>query len=114
MGTAEFARGLSTRIFEKLGAQDYTHYDASDYGYVTYKDVGYAIRGGNHLSGTHVMGTCRSNSVVDSYQKSWDHRNLYLIGPGSLPSIGSSNTTLTTAALCFKTSDAVLQHLASM
>jgi choline dehydrogenase-like flavoprotein len=112
MEAAEFARGLSVRIFQKLGAQDCTFYDSTDYGYVTYKGNGYAIRGGNHLSGTHVMGTSRSNSVVDSDQKSHDHRNLYLVGPGSLPSIGSSNTTLTTAALCFKTSEAVLKHLA--
>jgi choline dehydrogenase-like flavoprotein len=111
MAAAEFARGLSSRIFQKLRAHDYTQYDSADYGYVTYKGNGYAIRGGNHLSGTHVMGDSRSNSVVDTNQKSWDHPNLYLIGPGSLPSIGSSNTTLTTAALCFKTAAAVLKHL---
>jgi choline dehydrogenase-like flavoprotein len=60
------------------------------------------------------MGTSRGNSVVDVNQKSWDHQNLYVVGPGSLPSIGSSNTTLTTAALCFKTSEAVLNHLAQL
>lgn len=114
LAAAEFTRGLSSRIFKKLGAQDYTGYDSMDYGYVTYKNNGYAIRGGNHLSGTHVMGTCRGNSVVDTNQKSWDHRNLYLVGPGSLPSIGSSNTTLTTAALCYKASEAVLKHLATL
>ncbi|MGZ9722013.1 GMC family oxidoreductase [Rhizobium miluonense] len=111
MATAEFARGLSKEIFQKLGARDYTQYNSSDYGYVTYNGNGYAIRGGNHLSGTHVMGTSSSNSVVDVDQKSWDHRNLYIIGPGSMPSIGSSNTTLTTAALCLKTSEAALKHL---
>jgi choline dehydrogenase-like flavoprotein len=114
MATAEYARGLSTRIFQKLGADDYTNYDSGDYGYVTYNGNGYAIRGGNHLSGTHVMGTGKVNSVVDANQKSWEHQNLYLIGPGSLPSIGSSNTTLTTAAICFKTSEAVLKHLGSL
>jgi len=114
LAAAEFARGLSSRIFTKLDAKDCTQYDPSDYGYITYNGNGYAIRGGNHLSGTHVMGTSSSNSVVDVNQKSWDHRNLYLIGPGSMPSIGSSNTTLTTAALCFKTSAAVLNHLASL
>lgn len=111
MATAEFARGLSKEIFQKLGARDYTQYNSSDYGYVTYNGNGYAIRGGNHLSGTHVMGTSSSNSVVNVDQKSWDHRNLYIIGPGSMPSIGSSNTTLTTAALCLKTSEAALKHL---
>jgi choline dehydrogenase-like flavoprotein len=114
LATAEFARGLSSRIFKKLGAQDHTKYDFKNYGYVTYKGTGYEIRGGNHLAGTHVVGTNRRNSVVDIDQKSWDHPNLYLIGPGSLPSIGSSNTTLTTAALCLKTSKAVLNQLARL
>jgi choline dehydrogenase-like flavoprotein len=114
LGSAEFARGLSSRIFDKLGATDFSSYDPKNYGYVTYKGNGYEIRGGNHLSGTHVMGTSRCNSVVDANQKSWDYRNLYLVGPGSMPSIGSSNTTLTAAALCYKTSDAVLKHLAAI
>jgi len=114
LDTAEFARGLSSRMFKQLKAEDCTHYDPANYGYLTYNGNGYEIRGGNHLSGTHVMGTSRCNSVVDANQKSWDHRNLYLVGPGSLPSIGSSNTTLTTAALCLKTSKAVLNHLASL
>lgn len=114
LATAEYACGLSNRIFRKLGATEFTQYSPSDYGYLTYKNRGYAIRGGNHLSGTHVMGNSGADSVVDSNQKSWDHSNLYLIGPGSLPSIGSSNTTLTTAAICYKTSEAVLKHLASL
>ena len=114
MAAAEYTRKLSRQIFQRLGAEDYTNYDPSDYGYVTYNGQGYAIRGGNHLSGTHIMGTSLSNSVVNSDQKSWEHPNLYLVGPGSLPSIGSSNTTLTTAALCFKTAGAVLKHLESL
>ncbi len=64
---------------------------------------GYAIRGGNHLAGTHVMGTSPSNSVVDAAQRSWDHQNLYLVGGGTMPTIGTSNITLTMAALALKT-----------
>jgi len=103
MKTAVYVRQLSRRIFDRLAVEkDFTHYDPTDYGYVTYNGDGYAIRGGNHLSGTHVMGKDSSDSVVDENQRSWDHRNLYLVGPGSMCSIGSSNTTLTTAALAFK------------
>ncbi len=40
------------------------------------------------------------------------HPNLYLIGAGSMPTIGSSNTTLTLAALCFKTADAIVKEKA--
>lgn len=114
LAAAEYAHGLSARIFDRMGGENHTSYDPGNYGYLTYNGNGYEIRGGNHLSGTHVMGHNRSDSVVDINQKSHDHRNLYLIGPGSLPSIGSSNTTLTTAALCFKTSKAVLEHLAAL
>ena len=77
----------------------------SDYGYVTYEGEGYVIRGGNHLAGTHIMGTSPSDSVVDADQRSWDHENLYLVGGGSMPSIGTSNITLTLAALCFRSAE---------
>ena len=97
---------LSRRIFQRLGAADHTAYDPTDYGYVTYEGQGYVIRGGNHLGGTHIMGTSAANSVVDSHQRSWDHENLYLVGGGSMPSIGTSNITLTIAALCFRSARA--------
>jgi choline dehydrogenase-like flavoprotein len=58
------------------------------------------------------MGTTKYNSVVDSYLRSWDHENLYLLGAGSMPSIGSSNTTLPLAALVFRASEQMLQDLA--
>jgi choline dehydrogenase-like flavoprotein len=109
--TVEFARQLSQRIFQRLGAEDYTHYDPADYGYQTYNGQGYALRGGNHLAGTHVMGTDSTNSVVDENQNSWEHPNLYFVSPGSLCSIGSSNTTLTTAALAFKTAQSIIDAL---
>jgi choline dehydrogenase-like flavoprotein len=111
LNTVEFSRQLSRKIFQRIGAEDYTHYDTTDYGYRSYNGQGYAIRGGNHLAGTHVMGTSCRNSVVDENQKSWDHSNLYLVGPGSLCSIGSSNTTLTTAALAFKAAESAIKHL---
>ncbi len=106
-----FARQLSKFVFQRLGAEDYSKYDPMDYGYVKYKDEDYAIRGGNHLAGTHIMGTNADDSVVDRNQKSWDHKNLYLVGAGSMPTIGTSNTTLTLAALCFMSVEAMLKDL---
>ena len=47
----------------------------------------------------------RDDSVVNADQRSWDHDNLYLVGGGSMPAIGTSNVTLTLAALCFRTAD---------
>ncbi|HST82302.1 MAG TPA: GMC family oxidoreductase [Kineosporiaceae bacterium] len=111
MRGAAFSRRLASRIFERLGAEDYTTYDPADPGYISYEGHGYRIRGGNHLAGTHVMGTSATNSVVDVTQRSWDHQNLYLVGAGSMPSIGSANTTLTLAALCFKSATHIVQQL---
>lgn len=108
---AAYARQFARLLFQRLGATDHTSYDPDDYGYVTYEGEGYVIRGGNHLAGTHVMGTSPSTSVVDTTQRSWDHDNLYLVGGGSLPTIATANVTLTIAALCFKTASAILQTL---
>lgn len=106
-----YGREFARKVFERLGAADHTAYDPEDYGYVTYDGQGYVIRGGNHLAGTHLMGTSPSDSVVDANQRSWDHDNLYLAGGGSMPSIGTSNITLTVAALCFKSAEHILARL---
>lgn len=106
-----YAREFSRRVFERLRATDHTSYAPEDYGYVSHNGEGYVIRGGNHLAGTHIMGASPSDSVVDSDQRSWDHDNLYLVGGGSMPSIGTSNITLTLAALCFKSAEHILGRL---
>jgi choline dehydrogenase-like flavoprotein len=106
-----YGRRLARRLFQRLGAEDYTAYPPDDYGYVTYEGQGYALRGGNHLAGTHVMGTRPDNSVVDSTQRSWDHENLYLVGGGSMPTIGTANVTLTLAALCYRSAEHMVDQL---
>jgi choline dehydrogenase-like flavoprotein len=106
-----YAREFARLVFQRLGAVDYTAYDPGDYGYIPYEGQGYVIRGGNHLAGTHIMGSCRSNSVVRADQRSWAHENLYLVGGGSLPTIGTANVTLTIAAMCFKTAEAIVARL---
>ncbi len=105
------ARQVSKLIFQRLGAKDFTRYDPADPSYVEFDGEGYAIRGGNHLAGTHIMGTNKRNSVVDANQRSWDHENLYLVGGGSMPSIGSANVTLTLAALCYRTAKSMISEL---
>jgi len=54
------------------------------------------------------MGEHSGNSVVDSYQRSHDHENLYLVGSGSFPTIATANPTLTLAALCLRTADHII------
>jgi len=111
LGGVSFARQLSRRIYQRLGAEDHTTYDPLDYGWMSYQGQGYVIRGGNHWAGTHIMGTSETNSVVDFRQRSWDHENLYLAGAGSMPTIGTANTTLTLSALCFLSAEHILKEL---
>jgi choline dehydrogenase-like flavoprotein len=111
MRGAAYARQLARRLFQRLGAEDRTVYDPDDYGTVSYEGRGYPIRGGNHLAGTHIMGTRPANSVVDASLRSWDHQNLYLAGGGAMPTIGTANVTLTLAALCFKAAGHMIEQL---
>jgi len=106
-----YARRFAKLVFQRLGAADHTEYHSSDFGYVSYDGNGYAIRGGNHLAGTHIMGTNKRNSVVNVDQRCWDHENLYLVGGGSMPTIGTANITPTIAALCFRSAEAMLGQL---
>lgn len=112
MRGAAYARQFAKIVFSRMGAVDYTQYSPSNYGYVVHEGKGYEIRGGNHLCGTHIMGTNQNNSVVNSNQRSWDHENLYLVGGGSMPSIGTANVSLTIAALCYRSARDMLKQLA--
>jgi choline dehydrogenase-like flavoprotein len=111
MRGAAYARQFSQMVFQRLGAADYTNYDPGDYGYIPFEGDGFVIRGGNHLAGTHIMGDDRARSVVNADQRSWEHDNLFLVGGGSMPSIGTSNISLTIAALCFRSAEKILQQL---
>ncbi|AFY85010.1 GMC family oxidoreductase [Oscillatoria acuminata] len=109
--TLAYTRKLSRVIFQRLGAEDYTHYNPKDPAYFEFEGEGYFYKGGNHFSGTHIMGTNDKNSVVNSKLRSWAHENLFLVGSGSMPTIGSSNTSLTIAALSFMASEQMLKDL---
>ncbi|GAA1860530.1 GMC family oxidoreductase [Myceligenerans crystallogenes] len=111
MDAVAASRRVSRQLFRRLGVEDRTFYDPRDPAFVSHQGEGYVLRGGNHWAGTHVMGTASHDSVVDSHQRSWDHQNLYLAGSGSMPSIGTSNTTLTLAALSFRTADHIVSEL---
>ncbi len=111
MRGAAYTRQFSRQVFQRLGAADYTTYDPGDYGYIPYEGNGYVIRGGNHLAGTHIMGSLPDRSVVNADQRSWEHENLYLAGGGSMPTIGTSNISLTIAALSYRSAEAILRQL---
>ena len=58
-----------------------------------YTQSGEALRvlvaGAGHIVGTHRMGTCKENSVTKGTCQTWDHENLYLVGGGSMPTLGT-------------------------
>jgi choline dehydrogenase-like flavoprotein len=108
---AAFGRQVSRRIFQRLGVEDHTVYNPLDYGYMFYEGQGLTLYGGNHFSGTHLMGSAPASSVVDAKQRSWDHSNLFLTGSGSMPSIGTSNPTLTLAALAISTAETIAKEI---
>lgn len=124
------ARHLSRRIFNAAGAEDHSHYPESDPAYIAIRDGdgkmlpgfedfdigrdhGLFYRGGNHFSGTHIMGSSPADSVCNSQLQVWDHPNLYVLGSGSMPTIGTSNTSLTIAALSFRAADHILDSRAT-
>ncbi len=79
--------------------------------YVTYEGQSYNFWGAGHIVGTHRMGDNKKTSVVDKNSRCWDHKNLYLLGCGNMPTLGTSNPTLTMTALTFMTADAILKQL---
>jgi len=79
--------------------------------YREYKGTKLAFYGSGHIMGTHRMGSSPTDSVVNDCQRSWDHDNLYAIGCGSQPTVGTANPTPTAAALSFRSARDMLKRL---
>jgi choline dehydrogenase-like flavoprotein len=107
----EKAKGVSDQLFDRLGVEEFTKYDPADPYYLTYNGAGYTYRGAGHLVGTHRMGFTPQDSVVDREQRTWDHPNLFLVGCGNMATLGTSNPTLTMAALTFWAAENILKDL---
>jgi len=115
------AKQVSTRIFNAMGAKEYTKappppvfYD--DPGKVTatnfqYQGNNFTFYGAGHIVGTYRMGDKKENSVLNARQQSWDHSNLYLVGSGVFPTVATGNPTLTIAALAFQAAEHIMQDL---
>jgi choline dehydrogenase-like flavoprotein len=78
-----------------------------------YQDTTFYYHGMGHFAGTHLMGSDPGSSVVDAAQRCWEHRNLYLVGSGSFPTMGTSNPTLTLSALAIRTAEHLITELRS-
>ena len=107
------AKEVSDQLMGLLGAEDHTAYlpGPGTPGWFEYQGRAYAYRGAGHGAGTHIMGGAPADSVVDSWQRCWDHPNLYAVGCGSMPSLGTSNPTLTMAALTLRSAEQIHRDL---
>jgi len=80
---------------------------------VQYGDTEFHYHGMGHFAGTHLMGKDSRSSVLDHQQRCWDHQNLYMVGSGSFPTMGTSNPTLTIGALALRTAEHLAGELSS-
>ena len=108
-----YARQFARQIFQRLGADDHTRYDPHRprLRHLRGRGLRHPRRQPPRPARTS-WAPSRRDSVVDAHQRSWDHENLYLVGGGSMPTIGTSNTTLTLAALCFRSAEHMLASCA--
>jgi len=65
----------------------------------------------DHPAGGCRMGTDPATSVCDSYGRTHDHENLYVVGAPTLPTGGCTNGTLTFVALTLRSADRIAQTL---
>ncbi|MFX0543290.1 GMC family oxidoreductase [Roseovarius sp. S4756] len=64
-------------------------------------------QGAGHIIGTVRMGSDAQSAVVDADLRSFDHRNLFMLGSGTFPTSATANPTLTIAALSLRAVDAI-------
>lgn len=106
------ARDVSRQLFQHAGVQDFSDAGGAKwFPTISYQGQVLAYHGMGHFGGTHIMGSNPQDSVVDSSQRCWEHPNLYLIGSGSFPTMGTSNPTLTIAALAIRTAEHLIKEL---
>jgi glucose dehydrogenase len=89
------AQEAHDEVFTALGATDVNH--SPD------------IQGAGHVIGTLRMGTDAKTSVVDPDLRSFEHRNLFLLGSGAFPTSATANPSLTIAALSLRAVDVIAE-----
>jgi len=107
------AQVTATAMFKAMNATEYTSPpkddDPSSFEWPPGQKTRLKYFGAGHLVGTYRMGPSSTDSVVDSFQRSHLHKNLYLIGSGTFPTVATANPTLTIAALCLRTAKHMIE-----
>lgn len=94
------ARQVAEQVFNAMGSIYFKH--------------GEEFFGAGHVMGTYRMGNDPATSVVNAEQRSHDHPNLFLLGAGVFPTIGTANPTLTLAALALWAADTIQRELGGL
>jgi choline dehydrogenase-like flavoprotein len=71
----------------------------------------FGYNGAGHVMGTLRMGPDRDTSVVDSYGRSYEHPNLYVLGASVFVTGSTANPTVTVAALTLRSAEAISSEL---
>ncbi len=69
------------------------------------------IPGQHHPGGGCRMGTDAGTSVTDSYGRTHDHENLFVVGGATAVTSGCTNSTLTFAALSLRSAEEIAREL---
>lgn len=72
-------------------------------------DIGPANETESHIIGTTRMGRTIEEGVVDADLRSFEHRNVLVLGAGAFPTCSPANPTLTLAALSLRAADSLRQ-----
>ncbi len=106
------AHRMKNLLFAKMGLDDFTRIENDDptrfEEEIDGKPVSMNYIGAGHIMGTSKMGDDPKQSVVDKFQRSHDHKNLYLVGSSTFPTGATANPTLTIAALSLRTAKHIL------
>jgi choline dehydrogenase-like flavoprotein len=107
------AHRMKKLIFEKMHVKDFTEKVPDNEPTRFDEPIDGEIVSLSYIGAGHIMGTCRmgddpKSSVVDKFQRSHDHKNLYLLGSSTFPTGATANPTLTIAALSLRTAKHIL------
>jgi choline dehydrogenase-like flavoprotein len=108
------AHRMKQLLFQKMGLTEFTKIAPDDPSRFD-EEIDGKIVTMNYIGAGHIMGTCRMGddpklSVVDKFQRSHDHKNLYLVGSSTFPTGATANPTLTIAALSLRTARHILDN----
>jgi glucose dehydrogenase len=105
------AADAASQVFTRMGATNFTTFNPLNDIPLECPNGTFAVYGAGHTMGTYRMGNDPTTSVVNANHQSHDHPNLFMLGSGVFPSVGTANPTLTIAALTLMATKAMMGYL---